>query len=133
MALAREQVGLSPAASRVEVIAGDFFSDELPEADLFALGRILHDWSEEKIHALLARIYARLPAGGALLLAEKLLAEDKTGPTPALMQSLNMLVCTEGRERTLGEYRALLEAVGFRNVQGRLTGAPLDAVLAVKP
>ena len=133
MALAREQVGLSPAASRVEVIAGDFFSDELPEGDLFALGRILHDWSEEKIRALLARIYARLPAGGALLLAEKLLAEDKTGPTPALMQSLNMLVCTEGRERTLGEYRSLLEAAGFRDVQGRVTGAPLDAVLALKP
>jgi acetylserotonin N-methyltransferase len=48
------------------------------------------------------------------------------------MQSLNMLVCTEGKERTLGEYRALLEAAGFVNVQARRTGAPLDAVLAVK-
>jgi acetylserotonin N-methyltransferase len=48
------------------------------------------------------------------------------------MQSLNMLVCTEGRERTLSEYRALLEAAGFRDVQGRVTSAPLDAVLAVK-
>ena len=68
-----------------------------------------------------------------MLIAEKLLAEDKTGPTSALMQSLNMLICTEGRERTLGEYRTLLEAAGFRDVQGRVTGAPLDAVLAVKP
>jgi acetylserotonin N-methyltransferase len=48
------------------------------------------------------------------------------------MQSLNMLVCTEGTERTLGEYRALLEAAGFGDVQGRFTGAPLDAVLAIK-
>ena len=43
-------------------IAGDFFTDPLPEADLYSLGRILHDWSDEKIHRLLAKIYAALPA-----------------------------------------------------------------------
>jgi acetylserotonin N-methyltransferase len=130
--VAREQVERSSVASRLELIAGDFFRDALPDADLFSVGRILHDWPESKIRALLEKIYARLPSGGGLLIAEKLLAEDKTGPTPAHMQSLNMLVCTEGKERTLGEYRALLEAAGFVNVQGRRTGAPLDAVLAVK-
>jgi acetylserotonin N-methyltransferase len=118
--------------ARTEWIGGDFFHDELPEADLFALGRIVHDWSEEKIRMLLAKVYQRLPAGGGLLIAERLLAEDKSGPMPALMQSLNMLVCTEGRERTLSEYRELLEAAGFRDVQGRVTGAPLDAILALK-
>jgi acetylserotonin N-methyltransferase len=48
------------------------------------------------------------------------------------MQSLNMLVVTEGRERTLSEYRALLEEAGFTSVEGRITGAPLDAILAIK-
>jgi acetylserotonin N-methyltransferase len=118
--------------ARIELIAGDFFADPLPEADLFAVGRILHDWSDDKIRALLAKIHARLPRGGGLLIAEKLLDDDKSGPTWAHMQSLNMLVCTEGRERTLGEYRALLEAAGFTQVDGRRTGAPLDAVLALK-
>src|SRR5262245_26872583 len=45
--LARELVGASDVSGRVEFLAGDFFADPLPEADLFALGRILHDWSEE--------------------------------------------------------------------------------------
>ncbi|MCW5977614.1 MAG: homocysteine methyltransferase [Bryobacteraceae bacterium] len=112
--------------------AGDFFRDPLPEADLFALGRILHDWTEDKIHALLARIHERLPEGGGVLIAEKLLDDDKSGPAPAHMQSLNMLVCAEGRERTLAEYEALLAAAGFRRVEGRKTGTPLDAVLARK-
>lgn len=116
----------------IELIAGDFFTDPLPEAGLYALGRILHDWGEEKIRFLLARMYARLPAGGGVLLAEKLLAPDKSGPVAAHMQSLNMLVCTEGKERTLDEYRALFEEAGFREVEGRVTGAPLDAVLARK-
>jgi acetylserotonin O-methyltransferase len=129
---ARDQVRRSSAGARIELVRGDFFTDALPEADLFAVGRILHDWTDEKIHALLEKMHARLPPGGGLLIAEKLLYDDKSGPTPAHMQSLNMLVCTEGRERTLGEYRALAEAAGFTDVQGRWTGAPLDAVLALK-
>ena len=48
------------------------------------------------------------------------------------MQSLNMLVCTEGRERTLSEYAVLLREAGFASVEGRRTGAVLDALLAVK-
>ena len=130
IAFAREQVALSPARGRIGFIAGDFFAGELPEADLFAVGRILHDWSEDKIRILLRKVYERLPAGGALLIAEKLLDDDKTAPVHAHMQSLNMLICTEGRERSLGEYRVLLEAAGFRRVEGKRTGAPLDAVLA---
>jgi len=129
---ARDYVGASPQGDRVTLIAGDFFSDPLPEADLFALGRILHDWSEEKIRTLLRRIWECLPSGGGLLIAENLLDDDKTGPVPALMQSLSMLVCTEGKERNLAEYTALLRQAGFAQVEGRVTNAPLDAILAVK-
>ena len=48
----------------VEWIAGDFFSDPLPHADIFGLGRILHDWDEERIAALLTKIRDALPSGG---------------------------------------------------------------------
>src|SRR5262249_11873277 len=94
---AREHVAKSPAKDRIEVVDGDFFLDELPAADLYALGRILHDWSEPKIDRLLARIFERQPSGGGLLIAEKLLNEDGVGPIGANMQSLNMLVLCEGR------------------------------------
>jgi acetylserotonin N-methyltransferase len=130
--LAREIVGTSQVADQITITAGDFFTDPLPEGDLFSLGRILHDWTEAKILKLLSRIYERLPKGGALLIAEKLLAEDKTSPRWAQMQNLNMLTCTEGKERTLSEYEALLKRVGFTNVTGCRTPSPLDAILAVK-
>lgn len=110
-------------------IAGDFFSDPLPEADLYSVGRILHDWSDEKIHRLLARIFAALREGAGLLIAEKLLTPENV---PAHMQSLNMLVGTEGRERSAAEYETLLRAAGFSKVESRVTGAYLDAVLAIK-
>ena len=124
--------GRGSVTNGVEFIAGDFFEDPLPEADLYALGRILHDWSEPKIVRLLDKIFEALPAGGGLLIAEKLIAPDRSGPVSAHMQSLNMLICTEGKERTAEEYTTLLKAAGFTRVEERLTGAPLDAVLARK-
>jgi len=119
-------------AGEIELIPGDFFTDALPEADLFAVGRILHDWSEPKIVTLLTKIHDRLPPGGGLLIAEKLLEDDRTGPVPAHMQSLNMLICTEGKERTFAEYKALLERAGFARAEPSKTGTPLDAILACK-
>jgi acetylserotonin N-methyltransferase len=110
-------------------IAGDFFSDPLPAADLYSLGRILHDWSEDKIAKLLAKIYAALPEGGGLLIAEKLLEPDYVS---GHMQSLNMLIVTEGRERSASEYAALLRAAGFSKVDSCRTGTPVDTILAVK-
>jgi acetylserotonin O-methyltransferase len=132
IATAREYVGRGTPKSALALIEGDFFTDPLPEADIFALGRVLHDWSVEKVQILLRKVCERLPSGGALLIAEKLLNDDKTGPLPALMQSLSMLVCTEGRERTLAEYTALLREAGFAQVEARVTNAPLDAILAVR-
>jgi acetylserotonin N-methyltransferase len=117
---------------RIRFVGGSFFEDDLPEADLYALGRILHDWSEEKVRALVRRAHDALPAGGGLLLAEKLLHPRKDGPATAQLQSLNMLICTEGRERTAAEYEALAREAGFGEVRTAKTGGAVDAVLAIK-
>ena len=63
IAMAREYVAASPARDRIELIAGDFFRDDLPEADLYSLGRILHDWPEDRIRLLLSKIYEALAGG----------------------------------------------------------------------
>ncbi|XP_032535369.1 probable bifunctional dTTP/UTP pyrophosphatase/methyltransferase protein isoform X1 [Chiroxiphia lanceolata] len=146
----------------VTFVSGDFFKDNLPEADLYILSRILHDWPDEKIHVLLSKISALCRPGSALLVAETVLDEQKTHPSravlqslsitegcaillaemvlddekknrsTALLQSLNMLVQTEGKERSGSEYQALLEQHGFTNVKIRITGNLLDVILCVK-
>ncbi len=130
---AQERIEEASLTSRIRFVPGDFFRDDLPPADLYSLGRILHDWGEDKIQRLLRKIYDTLPSGGGLLISEALLNEDRSGPVFALMQNLNMLVCTDGKERTCADYRALLESAGFRAIQCRRTGTVLDAVLARKP
>lgn len=130
--LAAELIGAAGLSDRIAVVGGDFFRDPLPAADLYSLGRILHDWSLDKIRVLLKKIAAALPAGGGLLVTEKLLHDDKSGPTWAQLQDLNMLVCTEGCERTVAEYAALLEEAGFSSVTAVRTPTPIDALLAIK-
>ena len=67
-----------------------------------------------------------------MLVIESLLDADGRGPLTTLLYSLNMLVQTEGRERTPAQYCALLAPAGFRDVQCRRTGGAYDAVLARK-
>ncbi|XP_075887199.1 putative bifunctional dTTP/UTP pyrophosphatase/methyltransferase protein isoform X2 [Nelusetta ayraudi] len=115
--------------NRVSFVAGDFFKDDLPKADLYILARVLHDWSDEKVNILLNKIAEACTPGCAVLVAETIL--DRESPYAAL-QSLNMLVQTEGRERTKRQYADLLRQHGFGAVRTVQTSNFLDAFMARK-
>lgn len=85
----------------------------------------LPDNGLELLHAFVFK------SGCAILLAEMVLDDEKNRST-ALLQSLNMLVQTEGKERSGSEYQALLEQHGLTNVKIRITGNLLDIILCVK-
>jgi acetylserotonin N-methyltransferase len=132
--LAREVIAKSSVADRVEVTEGNFFDDPLPDGDLYVLARILHDWKESAIRILLNRIFETMRRGGTLLIAEKFLWEDKSGPIWLQLQSLCLLAIAEGKERTLSEYKTLLEEAKFRVLEGKVIDkSPLDVLCAVKP
>ncbi|ELV12575.1 acetylserotonin O-methyltransferase [Tupaia chinensis] len=121
-----------PEEGRIHFHEGDFFKDRLPEANLFILARILHDWSDEKCSHLLQRVYHSCTPGGGILVVESLLDEDRRGPLTTLLYSLNMLVQTEGQERTASEYCSLISSAGFVDFQFKKTGHTYDAILARK-
>ncbi|XP_072850601.2 acetylserotonin O-methyltransferase-like [Pogona vitticeps] len=98
-------------------LGGDFFEDPVPEADLYILARILHDWEDEKCVQLLTKLHQACRPGGGVLVIEMLLNEDRCGPLEVHLHSLLMLVHTEGKERTPSEYKALFTAAGFKDVQ----------------
>lgn len=123
----------SEIRNRICFQSGDFFIDSFPQVDLFGLGRILHDWNDEQCYKLLKKIYQTLPdKNGAILIAEKLFNQDKTGPIGVNMQDLNMLLSTTGRERTCSEYTDMLKKVGFKNIKCQQTGTYLDAIIGYK-
>uniref|UniRef100_A0A8C5S3M9 Acetylserotonin O-methyltransferase n=1 Tax=Laticauda laticaudata TaxID=8630 RepID=A0A8C5S3M9_LATLA len=84
--------------SRITFHSGDFFEDPFPEADLYILARILHDWSDERCSQLQHKVYQACKPGGGVLIVEMLLNEDRRGPLAAHIYSFLMLLSTEGRE-----------------------------------
>lgn len=129
------QAGLS---ERVRTIGGDFFSEApLPsDHDAILLSMILHDWDEERDRQILRKCYEALPRGGAVIICELLVNDEKTAPAAAALMSLNMLIETEGgRNYTPAEYSAWLRDAGFggiRTVPFEAAGAN-GAVVGHKP
>lgn len=114
----------------VEIVAGDFFVDPLPAADAYVLMNVIHDWDDCSARAILeAVVDAGRGSHATVLLLEALLAE---GPEPHWAKTLDavMLAITGGRERTLGEYAALLDAAGLQLVAMTPTATPFSIIEA---
>lgn len=98
----------------IEVVSGNFFTDELPGADCYVLMNIVHDWGDIEAVALLAAVArAGRPHDATILLIEALLPD---GPEEHRAKTLDvmMLALTGGRERTLDEYDSLLADARLR-------------------
>jgi hypothetical protein len=99
---------------RIEFVAGNFF-DAVPPGDAYVLSGILHDWDDDHATRILRAIRAAAPPHARLLITESVVGpgNDRDG---AKWLDLLMLVLLSGRERTEGEWRALLAAGGFEPV-----------------
>jgi hypothetical protein len=129
------EAGLS---DRIGVSAGDFFTDvSFPSGhDVILLSMIMHDWSEADDRVILRKCYDALPSGGAVVICELLVNDEKTGPPPAALMSLNMLIETRGgRNYTAAEYTDWLQEIGFHQIHTVMFEAAgaNGAVFAIKP
>jgi hypothetical protein len=102
---------------RLKFMAGDFFHEDIPTAEIYVLGYVLSDWSTADGTALLTKIYNKLPTDGIIIILEKLFDKNKTGPFQTSMMNLAMLLETEGQHRSLEEYYEWLISIGFSDCQ----------------
>lgn len=101
----------------VKLVSGDFFVNDIPDADLYILAKIVHDWNTEQTTTLLKKIAGKLKPGGALILMEKCLNTNKDGPITASVWDMLLLSHCAGRIRSGREYSELLSSVGFKDVK----------------
>ncbi len=106
-------------ADRVQLVAGDFYTDSLPTgADFAWLSAIAHQNSREQNRTLFSKIHDALSPGGTLAIRDIVMDEDHVNPASGALFAVNMLAGTEhGGTYSLAEYREDLEASGFTNVQ----------------
>ena len=116
-------------ADRSKALAGDFFTD-VPEADIYLLKHILHDWNDEQGVCILERCRRAIRPGGRVIVIEALLGEIGE-PGFAPFWDLNMMVMLTGRERTLAEYCALLNQAGFRLDKSSPIRPPMAVIQAI--
>ena len=78
------------------LLPGDFFAEDLPSADVLVMGQILHDWDMDEKRLLLEKAYKALPDGGALIVYEAIIDDERRENAFGLLMSLNMLIETRG-------------------------------------
>src|SRR5205085_2500408 len=83
-------------SDRLTFRGGNFFDEPLPVADVVVMGHVLHDWDLSEKKQLIARAYAALPPGGALIVFESIIDDDRRANTFGLLMSINMLIETPG-------------------------------------
>lgn len=117
--MARECFATSPFADRVELCAGDFYTDDLPKgADLAWVSAIIHQNSPDQNRALYRRIAAALEPQGWIYIRDIVMEPSRTAPVAGALFSVNMLSATEGgNSYCLTEIQEDLQSAGFADVQ----------------
>lgn len=128
-----EQAARHGVANRLDCVAGDMFTDPLPEADLVLLSNLLHDWDAPDCERLVRRCAGSVRPGGKLVIHDAFLNDELDGPLPVALYSAALFCRTEGRAYSAAEHAAWLRAAGL-TVEGRTpTLAHASLLIGSKP
>jgi O-methyltransferase domain/Dimerisation domain len=128
-----EYVEANGLSSRVQFQAGSFFTDPLPGADVIMMGHILHDWNLDEKRMLIAKAYDALPKGGALMVYDAIIDDDRSKSAFGLLMSLNMLIETNGGfDYTGADCTGWMREAGFREARVEHLVGPDSMVIGIK-
>jgi precorrin-6B methylase 2 len=125
-----EAYGLS---DRLRFVPGSFFDNDLPKADVVTMGHILHDWDLPTKKMLVRKAYDALPPGGAFIVYESIIDDERRANAFGLMMSLNMLIETPGGfDYTGAECMGWMKEAGFSSARVEHLVGPDSMVIGIK-
>jgi O-methyltransferase domain/Dimerisation domain len=128
-----QYAGENGVADRLRFQSGDFFNDPFPRVDVILMGHILHDWNLETKKILLRKAYEAVPEGGALIVFEAIIDDDRAKNVFGLLMSLNMLIETpDGFDFTGADCSSWMTEAGFRETRVEHLVGPDSMVIAIK-
>jgi len=131
--IANANLNRKGVADRVVAVAGDFLTDDFPNADVYFMGNVLHDWSESQKQALIDKAYTGLPAGGLLVAVENVIDDARRTNTFGLLMSLNMLIeLPDGFDYTGAQFDSWASKAGFASTTVLPLAGPTSAAIAYK-
>ena len=118
---------------RLTFVPGSFFEQDFPKADVVLMGHILHDWDLPTKKTLLRKAFDAAPAGGAAVVCESIINDDRSTNAFGLMMSLNMLIETPGGfDYTGADCAGWMKEAGFSAVRVEPLVGPDSMVIGIK-
>ena len=130
---ARSHLRSVGVVDRVTLLEGDIFEQIHADADLYLMKNVLHDWNDAACRRILANVASAMVPGSRLVVVEGAIERNQAHPFMALADLQMMMVCEDGRERSISELQALLRAAGLEPADVRRTPTDLALVEAMKP
>ncbi len=128
-----EYIAKVGVGDRVTFTTGSFFEHDLPKADVVLMGHILHDWDLPTKQMLVQKAFDAVPSGGALVVYEAIIDDDRSKNAFGLMMSLNMLIETPGGfDYTGADCAAWMRAAGFSTTRVEPLVGPDSMVIGIK-
>jgi len=128
-----EYAARSGPSDRINFRGGDFFSDPLPPADVILMGHVLHDWNLDDKRMLIHKAHDTLPDGGAFVVYEALIDDERRENVFGLLMSLNMLIETDGGFDYSGaDCQGWLTDAGFSSTRVEHLVGPDSMVVGIK-
>jgi len=127
---AKQSIGNDAWNRRCSYVIGDFFSSVPQAADAYLLCGVIHDWDEPRAVRILKNCRRAMAAKGRVLIVD-MVVPDTDAMSFSKLLDLNMLAMTGGRERTKGEFHALLDAADYKLTRIIPTMAPQSIIEAV--
>jgi len=128
-----EYVEKNGLTGRVKFVPGSFMEHPLPKADVIMMGHILHDWSLDIKQLLVRKAYEALPPGGAYIVYESIIDDDRSENAFGLLMSLNMLVETsQGFDYTGADCSGWMKQAGFHETRVEHLVGPDSMVIGMK-
>ncbi len=119
--------------NKVIIQAGDFLTDDFPKADVITMGNVLHDWGIEEKKMLIKKAYNALPKGGAFVVIENIIDDNRSKNAFGLMMSLNMLIETPGGfDYSKADIDIWVKEAGFQETSIMPLTGPTSAFIAIK-
>ena len=99
---------------RCSVAAGNFFEEIPAGADLYMTKWVIHDWNDEEAITLLKVCRKAMRKDSKLIIIDSVLPDELNKPHAGKLLDLNIFTLTPGKERTLSEYKTILNAAGLK-------------------
>lgn len=131
--VAEEYIAQYNLQGRVKTHEGNIWQDHWPTADLHFFSNMYHDWLSDKCHFLTAKSFDRLESGGRIVIHEMLYNDEKTGPFSSAAFSMIMMGWTEGKQYSGQELTAMLDKIGFEDIQIHKAFGYHSIVTGLKP